>query len=196
MVEGARPFSNPTLKILRIGPLPGLLGEYGPPLSGYSGGCLHGEDPHPVVREPEQAPGQVAQGLRPGFGHPPLAAGARGPRGCEGPPEGRGLLGGFRPGAGRPRSPHAGHVLLGHPWGAELDLLVLHSGRRYGFEFKLADAPGTSRSMRIALSDLGLERLRVVYPGETAYELDEAISVLPLKAVPELCRTLRGQVPG
>jgi len=80
--------------------------------------------------------------------------------------------------------------------GAELDLLVLHSGHRYGFEFKLADAPGTSRSMRIALNDLGLEHLWVVYPGETAYELDEAISVLPLEGVPELCRTLQGHVLG
>jgi uncharacterized protein len=80
--------------------------------------------------------------------------------------------------------------------GAALDLLVLHSGHRYGFEFKLADAPGTSRSMRIALNDLGLEHLWVVYPGETAYELDEAISVLPLDGVPELCRTLQGQVLG
>ena len=73
---------------------------------------------------------------------------------------------------------------------------VLHSGHRYGFEFKLADAPGISRSMRIALNDLGLAHLWVVYPGETAYELDEAISVLPLEGVPELCWTLQGQVLG
>ncbi len=46
--------------------------------------------------------------------------------------------------------------------------------------------------MRIALNDLELEHLRVVYPGETAYELDEAITVLPLEAVPDLCTTLRG----
>lgn len=74
--------------------------------------------------------------------------------------------------------------------GAELDLMVHLGGRRYGFEFKLSDAPGTSRSMRIALDDLGLEHLWVVYPGQTAYQLDERISVVPLRDVPELCRSI------
>ncbi|MGD8459432.1 MAG: ATP-binding protein, partial [Desulfobacterales bacterium] len=38
--------------------------------------------------------------------------------------------------------------------GAELDLLVMTSGRRYGFEFKYADAPGRTRSMHSAIEDL------------------------------------------
>ncbi len=54
-------------------------------------------------------------------------------------------------------------------WGthaqAELDLLVMHQGHRIGFEFKYADAPGTTRSMHIAREDLKLEKLFVVYPG-------------------------------
>lgn len=75
--------------------------------------------------------------------------------------------------------------------GAELDLMVHVGGRRYGFEFKLSDAPGTSRSMRIALDDLGLEHLWVVYPGQTSYPLDERISVIPLGDVPELCRSIK-----
>ncbi len=37
--------------------------------------------------------------------------------------------------------------------GAELDLMVMVRARRCGFQFKHADAPGTSRSMRIALED-------------------------------------------
>ena len=45
-----------------------------------------------------------------------------------------------------------------HFWGthggAELDLLVARRGRRHGFEVKLADAPGTTRSMRVAIDDL------------------------------------------
>ena len=43
--------------------------------------------------------------------------------------------------------------------GAELDLLVTVAGKRYGFEFKYADAPGSNRSMRIAADDLRLEHL-------------------------------------
>ena len=74
--------------------------------------------------------------------------------------------------------------------GAELDLLVMHGGRRYGFECKLSDAPGTTRSMRVALADLELEHLWVVYPGHEAYPLDDRISVLPVGGVPALARSL------
>ena len=68
--------------------------------------------------------------------------------------------------------------------GAELDLLVMVSGKRYGFEFKYADAPGRSRSMHAAIQDLRLEKLWVLYPGQQEYALDERISVIPLNAVP------------
>ena len=75
--------------------------------------------------------------------------------------------------------------------GAELDLLVTRGGKRYGFECKLADAPGTTRSMRVALADLGLEHLWVVYPGDEPYRLDDRISVLPVASIPELAASLR-----
>jgi predicted AAA+ superfamily ATPase len=74
--------------------------------------------------------------------------------------------------------------------GAELDLMVLLNGQRHGFEFKLADAPGTTRSMRVALEDLDLEHIWVIYPGDQSYELDDRISVVPLAGVPELGRSL------
>lgn len=64
--------------------------------------------------------------------------------------------------------------------GAELDLLLGHGGRRVGVEVKYQDAPGFTKSMRIAREDLGLERMYVVYPGERAYALEEGVEVLPL----------------
>ena len=70
--------------------------------------------------------------------------------------------------------------------GAELDLMVGVGGRRYGFEFKYSDAPGTTKSMRTALRDLGLRHLWVVYPGDESYALDEQISVLPIRDIPGL----------
>ena len=70
--------------------------------------------------------------------------------------------------------------------GAELDLLVLRGGKRYGVECKFADAPGTTRSMRVALEDLGLEHLWVVYPGDEGYVLDDRISVLPAAEIGSL----------
>ena len=74
--------------------------------------------------------------------------------------------------------------------GAEIDLLVIRGGKRYGFECKLADAPGTTRSMRVALDDLGLEHLWIVYSGDEAYSLDERISVLPVAGIPGLAASL------
>ena len=77
-----------------------------------------------------------------------------------------------------------------HFWGthggAELDLMIVSGGRRFGFEFKYSDAPGTTKSMRVALADLRLDHLWVIYPGEEPYELDERISVLPMADVPSL----------
>ncbi|MBN1512704.1 MAG: DUF4143 domain-containing protein [Phycisphaerae bacterium] len=63
--------------------------------------------------------------------------------------------------------------------GAELDLLVMARGKRYGFECTFADAPGTTRSMRVAAADLSLEHLWVVYPGAERYALDDTITALP-----------------
>ncbi len=70
--------------------------------------------------------------------------------------------------------------------GAELDLMVLAGGKRYGFEIKYADAPGTSRSMQVALHDLALEHLWVIYPGQHEYALADRITALPLDALPSL----------
>lgn len=67
--------------------------------------------------------------------------------------------------------------------GAELDLVLLRQGHRWGFEFKCSDAPLTTRSMHIALADLGLDHLWVIYPGKTRYSLNEWITVLPLSEV-------------
>lgn len=70
--------------------------------------------------------------------------------------------------------------------GAELDLLVRSADKHYGFEFKYADAPGASRSMHVAIEDLRLEHLWVVYPGQQEYSLDDKISAIPIDAVPTL----------
>jgi predicted AAA+ superfamily ATPase len=75
--------------------------------------------------------------------------------------------------------------------GAELDLMVHLAGKRFGFEFKYADAPGSSRSMHVAIRDLSLEHLWVVYPGRHDYPLDEKISVLSIDSIPKLAARLR-----
>lgn len=72
--------------------------------------------------------------------------------------------------------------------GAELDLMLTIRGRRYGIEVKYADAPSVTRSMHVALSDLGLERLWVAHPGSARYALGERIEAI---GVVELAAMLR-----
>jgi predicted AAA+ superfamily ATPase len=62
--------------------------------------------------------------------------------------------------------------------GAELDLLVFRRGRRLGFEIKFSDAPGLTRSMRIAQQDLGLDSLWVIHPGEASWPMAEGIEAV------------------
>ena len=73
--------------------------------------------------------------------------------------------------------------------GAELDLMVMIAGKRHGFELKYKDAPGRKRSMHIAIEDLGLEHLWVVYPGDKKYGLDDKITVIPLEEITQLAET-------
>lgn len=67
--------------------------------------------------------------------------------------------------------------------GAELDLLFFRGGKRYGVEFKCADAPVMTRSLHIALEDLGLERAWIVHPGAQSYPVHDKVTVCPLPAL-------------
>ena len=67
--------------------------------------------------------------------------------------------------------------------GAELDLLLFKNGQRIGVEFKRADAPRITTSMRIALQDLKLDALYVVYPGLHRYKLADKVAAVPLWAL-------------
>jgi predicted AAA+ superfamily ATPase len=64
--------------------------------------------------------------------------------------------------------------------GSELDLLMEVGGKRIGVEFKRADAPTATRSMHLAITDLDLDELWVVYPGTRVYALADRIKVRPL----------------
>lgn len=67
--------------------------------------------------------------------------------------------------------------------GAELDLFVLKGGKRIGFEIKRTTVPRVTKSMRVAMADLGLARLDVVYEGDETFVLEEKIRAVPLARV-------------
>ncbi|MCX8512242.1 MAG: ATP-binding protein [Chthoniobacteraceae bacterium] len=64
--------------------------------------------------------------------------------------------------------------------GAELDLLMVKDGVRTGVEFKRADAPKLTASIKTAIKDLKLEQLTILYPGKMAYSLAENVEVKPI----------------
>ena len=64
--------------------------------------------------------------------------------------------------------------------GAELDLLLFVNGWRIGVEIKRRDAPRRTRSMTVAVNDLRLDALYVVYPGELRYDIDDTITAMPV----------------
>lgn len=70
--------------------------------------------------------------------------------------------------------------------GSELDLFFLHRGKRIGVEIKREDAPGMTRSMHVALADLKLDALRVVYPGDRRYRLAPKVECVPLLQLGQL----------
>ena len=80
---------------------------------------------------------------------------------------------------------------VAHPYfwrthtGAELDLVWQAGGALWGMEFKYQDAPRMTRSLRAVLRDLPLKHVWIVYPGPDPYRLDDAVSVLPVAALPD-----------
>ncbi len=64
--------------------------------------------------------------------------------------------------------------------GAELDLFYTMGGSRLGAEFKYSSAPSVTRSMRIAITDLKLDHLYVVYPGSERFPLASDITAIGL----------------
>ena len=64
--------------------------------------------------------------------------------------------------------------------GAELDLLVVRGRRRLGFELKLTSAPKLTPSIHIALADLHLDRIDLVYAGDQTFPLAEKVRAVGL----------------
>ncbi|MFN2375238.1 MAG: ATP-binding protein [Candidatus Binatia bacterium] len=76
--------------------------------------------------------------------------------------------------------PHTDASFWATHQGAEIDLLLQRRGKLFGVECKRVDAPRMTPSMRIALDDLGLERIAVIYPGTRRYALADRVEAVPL----------------
>ena len=74
---------------------------------------------------------------------------------------------------------------IDHPYywathqGSEIDMVYKKGGKMYGVEIKRSDAPKLTPSIRIALEDLDLEKVTVIYPGNKRYSLHKKVEVVP-----------------
>lgn len=76
--------------------------------------------------------------------------------------------------------------------GAEIDLLLRRGNRLLGVECKRADAPRLTPSIRIALDDLGLERVAIVYPGTQRFAVADRVEAVPVETLAEPGRLFSG----
>jgi predicted AAA+ superfamily ATPase len=74
--------------------------------------------------------------------------------------------------------------------GAELDLLVVHGQRRLGFEFKRTSAPQMTRSMHVARTDLHLDSIDIIYPGEQTFQAGQNVRAVGCADIPKQIRAL------
>jgi hypothetical protein len=67
--------------------------------------------------------------------------------------------------------------------GAEIDLILRRGGKLLGVECKRTDSPRMTPSIRIALEDVGLARVAVLYPGTKRFPVSERVEAVPVRAL-------------
>ena len=87
--------------------------------------------------------------------------------------------------------PHDEAFFWGTHQGAEIDLILSRGGRLLGVECKRADAPRMTKSIGVALADLDLDRVAVVYPGDRSYSLADRVEAVPVSELAEHGRLFR-----
>ena len=72
------------------------------------------------------------------------------------------------------------------PSGAEVDLLIKKPEAMHAFEFKYSTKPKVSQSMIASIQSLGLEKMTVIVPGNSSYDLHDQVHVVGLDSLTHL----------
>ena len=67
--------------------------------------------------------------------------------------------------------------------GAEINLIIRRGDSLYGVECKRTDSPRLTPSIRIALDDLNLKHVCVIYPGTQRFPLASQVEAVPLQTL-------------
>lgn len=69
---------------------------------------------------------------------------------------------------------------------AEIDLVWEKNGLRYGVECKYSDVPRFTKGNHVALKDLDIQKLFVVYPGKERRMISNQVEWVPVHLIPEI----------
>jgi predicted AAA+ superfamily ATPase len=69
--------------------------------------------------------------------------------------------------------------------GAEIDLVLRRGTDLFGVECKRSDTPRMTPSITIAMNDLNLNRVAVVYPGPKRFPIADRVEAVPLRSLGE-----------
>ena len=152
----------------------------GAALSGCSHRCADGTPVAAVVRQPEEAASEGTEDLRPRLRPLHRLLGIDTENGAHDPSRDRHVLGGFAIEQVLASEPHDDAFFWSTHQGAEIDLILRRNGALYGVECKRADAPRITPSIRTSLTDVGLARVTILYPGPQRFPLSEQVEVVPL----------------
>ena len=67
--------------------------------------------------------------------------------------------------------------------GAEIDLILRRGQKLLGVECKRTDAPQMTPSIRIAMEDVGLAQVAVLYPGIKRYDIADRVEAVPVQTL-------------
>ena len=79
--------------------------------------------------------------------------------------------------------------------GAEIDLVLRRGSELLGVECKRTDAPRMTPSIRVALKDLKLARVAVLYPGSKRFPIAQHVEAVPLRTIGEGEEIFSGDAP-
>ncbi len=65
--------------------------------------------------------------------------------------------------------------------GAEIDLILRNGDQLSGFEIKRTDTPRVTPSVKIAIEDLNLDSVSIVYPGKQEFDLAPRVKAVPFE---------------
>ncbi len=76
--------------------------------------------------------------------------------------------------------------------GAEIDLILRKGRKLLGVECKRTDAPRMTPSIRIAMEDVGLAQVAVLYPGTKRYAIADRVEAVPVQTLGKMRSLFEG----